>query len=374
MIDVISLAQELIRCPSMTPEEAGALDIVQQVLSDLGFSCHRLVFQGVHNLYARRGKVTPHLCFLGHTDVVPIGTKSAWTHDPFGGILTQEGLLYGRGAVDMKGALAAFITALSYMLSDQEKSGRWGSLSLLITGDEEGEALHGTRAVLPWLHEKNEKIDFCLVGEPSSQNFIGDTLRIGRRGSLSGVLTVLGTQGHVAYPDAFDNPIPRLVKTIQRLYQTVFDEGSEHFPPTHLEVTSIDVENAVFNMVPQKAQARFNIRFNDAHSSMSLQKRLRQLFEEEAGAHQITFLEGSEAFLTSSLEFAEQVRKKVQQVTGRSVRFSTGGGTSDARFMQSICPVVELGLKHQTAHQANEHVSQQDLKDLTALYIQILTK
>ena len=365
-VDVVKLAQELLRCPSITPHDGGAIDVLHRILEKLGFTCHRLSFEGVQNLYARRGEASPNVCFLGHTDVVPVGNTKAWCHDPFGAVLEND-ILYGRGAVDMKGAIAAFVAAISEIDTDPP-----GSISLLISGDEEGPALYGTRSVLEWLNIRGEKLDFCLVGEPSSVQEIGDTLKIGRRGSLSGILRVFGTQGHVAYPENFDNPIPRLLKTLSNLYEMTFDQGTEHFPATHFEVLTIDVANPVFNVVPAKAQARFNLRFSNKHSSASLIALLRRLCRELAGDHVLEFSVTGEAFLTSSLDFAKNIQQTVGQVTGRPAQFSTSGGTSDARFVHTYCPVVELGLKNATAHQVNEHVFMSDLYELTRLYRAII--
>lgn len=367
MLDVTRIAQELIRCPSMTPHDEGALDVVQNILEKLGFICHRLSFENIDNLYARRGVSSPNFCFLGHTDVVSMGDPAAWRHGPFDGAI-EDDILYGRGAVDMKGAIAAFLAALSRLTSFV------GSLSLLITGDEEGPALHGTRPVLEWLQARGEKIDFCLVGEPTSLQTIGDTLKIGRRGSLSGILTVFGVQGHVAYPENFDNPLPRLLHVVNRLYQTTFDQGSDYFPATHFEVVSIDVGNPAFNVVPAKVEARFNLRFNDQHSSSSLIDSVRALCQETTGHHDLKFFVTGEAFLTSSLDFAKRVQKILKEVTHYLPQLSTTGGTSDARFIHTLCPVVELGLKNTTAHQVDEHVSREDLQNLEKLYHAILER
>ena len=368
-MDVIALAQRLIQCPSITPHEGGALDVLEDVLESLGFTCHRLIFEGIHNLYARRGTQPPHLCFLGHTDVVPPGDEQAWQHPPFAGIIHQDKLC-GRGAVDMKGAIAAFISALAVIPKDAFE----GSISLLITGDEEGPALHGTKRVLEWLQARGEIIDYCLGGEPTSVNEVGDTLKIGRRGSLSGLLTVFGMQGHVAYPDTFDNPLPRLLETLQRLYQTVWDEGSAHFQPTRFEVTSVDVGNPTSNIVPDQAQARFNLRFNDHHTAASLQDRLKTLCQNSAGTFDLNFISTCDVFLTSNFRFVQKVQQAVQSVISKTVTLSTSGGTSDARFIYHLCPVVELGLRHHTAHQVDEHVALKDLEMLKRIYEGILGK
>lgn len=365
--DVVDIAQHLIRCPSVTPDATQGLDVLESYLKALGFDCHRLVYEGVDNLYARRGTTSPHLCFLGHMDVVPVGDFSAWHHDPFAGQIVDQ-CLQGRGAVDMKGAIAAFVSAVASCNQSNV------SLSLLITGDEEGPALHGTKRVLEWLQERQEKIDFCLVGEPTSDQFIGDTLKIGRRGSLSGELTVFGTQGHVAYPQNFDNPIPRLIQTLHQMYRSTLDTGTPHFQPSHFDVTTIDVGNTASNVIPSRASARFNIRFNDGHSNNSLKAHFQQICASYAGRHTLKLTISAEPFLTSSHDFAQKVKAVVDQVTGQTAMFSTSGGTSDARFIHELCPVIELGLKNHTAHQVNEHVSLQDLQQLTKIYRAILNE
>ena len=366
--DVVDIAQHLIRCPSVTPDATQGLDMLESYLKALGFECHRLVYEGVDNLYGRRGTISPHFCFLGHMDVVPVGHSSAWHHDPFAGHVVGKNL-YGRGAVDMKGAIAAFVSALS--AGDKKNK---GSISLLITGDEEGPALHGTKRVLEWLQERQEKIDFCLVGEPTSDQFIGDTLKIGRRGSLSGELTVFGTQGHVAYPKNFDNPIPRLIQTLDQMYQCALDTGTPHFQPSHFDVTTIDVGNTASNVIPSRAFVKFNIRFNDCHSSDSLKRHFQQICASHAGHHDLKLRVSAEPFLTLSHDFAHRVKDVVEQVTGQTAMFSTSGGTSDARFIHTVCPVIELGLKNHTAHQVNEHVPLQDLQQLTKIYRAILNE
>lgn len=363
--NVVDLAQNLIRCPSVTPEATQGLNVLSSYLEKLGFECHRLMFENVDNLYARRGLTSPNLCFLGHMDVVPVGNLDAWRYDPFAGVVIDQ-CLQGRGAVDMKGAIAAFMSALAFC--NQSK----GSVSLLITGDEEGPALHGTKRVLEWLQSHQEKIDFCLVGEPTSDQFIGDTLKIGRRGSLSGTLTVFGTQGHVAYPQNFDNPIPRLVQTLDQLYQNSWDDGTIHFQPSHFEVLTIDVGNEASNVIPSQASARFNIRFNDCHSSDYLKTYFQQVCQLHAGDHTLKMRVSAEPFLTSCRDFSDQVKLVVEQVTGQKAMLSTSGGTSDARFIHHLCPVVELGLKNHTAHQVNEHVPVQDLERLKEIYLALL--
>ena len=399
--DVVSIAQTLMKCPSVTGETLAVAQGFAQLtryLEALGFKCHDLPFEGVQNLYARRGTTAPHVCFLGHMDVVPVGDRSAWLYDPFASVI-KDGRLYGRGAVDMKGAIAAFVSAIasfdnqtsqsqhlqsqafddkaSINIDARKKSmERRGSISFLITGDEEGVALHGTRRVLEWLQNRQEKIDCCVVGEPTSENFVGDTLKIGRRGSLSGKLVVHGTQGHIAYPENFDNPIPRLMRALTQMYQVVWDQGTHGFDPSHFEVTTIDVGNKASNVVPNQASARFNIRFNTCHNSDLLKARFQDMCRLHAGVgtYELDLTVSAEPFLTSSQDFAHQVKQAIAEVTGQGTKVSTSGGTSDARFIHTWCPVVELGLKNQTAHQVDEHVSLQDLKDLTKIYFSLLNK
>ena len=365
--DVVNIAQDLIRCPSVTPQATQGLNVLEAYLKALGFQCQRMVFENIDNLYARRGTTGSHLCFLGHMDVVPVGDLKAWTHDPFGGVISNQ-CLYGRGAVDMKGAIAAFVSSVSSLTHNNS------SLSLLITGDEEGPALHGTKRVLEWLEKHQEKVDFCIVGEPTSDQFIGDTLKIGRRGSLLGTLTVFGSQGHVAYPQNFDNPIPRLIDTLAQFYQSPLDTGTTYFPPSRMEVLTIDVGNKSTNVIPSQATARINIRFNNLHSGDSLKTYLHQLCQVKAGYHELELTVTAEPFMTSCHDFAYQVKNVVEQITGRDAVFSTSGGTSDARFIHTLCPVVELGLKNQTAHQVDENVTLKDLQELTKIYKAVLKK
>ena len=363
-IDPIALAQALIRCPSVTPADAGAMDVVEAALSELGFRCRRMRFGEIENLYARRGTAGPNLCFAGHTDVVPPGDIAAWRDPPFeGGI--ADGQLYGRGAADMKGAIAAFIAA-----ADAPQA--LGSLSLLITGDEEGEAIDGTGRVVEALKADGERIDHCVLGEPSSAAVLGDQMKIGRRGSLNAWITVEGKQGHVAYPDRSANPIAPLVTLLDRLQARVLDEGHGGFPPSNLEVTTIDVGNPATNVIPARAQARLNIRFNPAHSGQSLVDWLRsECAAADAGfagrVELATKLTG-EAFLTEPGAFVELCAKAVKATLGRDPELSTAGGISDARFIRGLCPVVELGLVGATMHAVDECVPVADIQALTAVY------
>lgn len=374
-MDAGTLAQALIRCPSVTPEDAGALDVLAEALEALGFTCHHLVFgenqpEGpVRNLYARRGTGSPHLCFAGHTDVVPVG--QGWTHEPFEAGL-HKGKLYGRGATDMKGAIAAWVQAVAAFL-DRHPDHR-GSLSFLITGDEEGPATFGTVKVVDWLRDRDEAPDLCLVGEPTSQQVCGDMVKIGRRGSLNGVLTIRGTQGHVAYPHLADNPIPRAMDALSRLSRWVLDEGTEHFPPSNLEITSVDVGNPTTNLIPGSVQARFNIRFNDLHTGESLTKKLHQLIQCSGIDCGLEVRVSGEAFLTPPGAFSETVVAAIKAVTGQEPVLSTTGGTSDARFIKDLCPVIECGLPNASMHKADEHVRLEDLATLAAIYTGIIRR
>ncbi|MEI6557558.1 MAG: succinyl-diaminopimelate desuccinylase [Rhodospirillaceae bacterium] len=374
--DPVALAQALIRCPSVTPEDAGALDVLAAALAPLGFVCQRLPRQApgtvaVDNLYARLGTGAPHFCFAGHTDVVPPGDAAGWSMAPFGGEIAG-GRLFGRGAVDMKGAIAAFVAAVARLLAGHGPPR--GSISLLITGDEEGDAVNGTRALLPWLADRDEVPDFCLVGEPTSVRDLGDVVKIGRRGSLNGVLTVFGAQGHVAYPERADNPLPRLVRMLDSLVDVLLDEGSAHFQPSSLVLTSIDTGNPVTNVIPAQATARFNIRFNTLYTASGLEGWLRKRFESVGGAYRLDLSLSGEAFVTEPGPLTERVGAAITRVTGRQPAFNTGGGTSDARFIKDLCPVVEFGLVGQTMHKADESVPLADLESLTAIYAALLAE
>ena len=379
-LDPIDLASALIRCPSITPHDKGALDVLAGALEPLGFVCHRLRFDApgtdpVENLYARFGEGRPNFCYAGHTDVVPVGDTADWRHNPFDGKVI-DGHLHGRGAADMKGGIAAFVAAVAGFL-DTRGAGFGGSISLLITGDEEGPAINGTRKVLDWMAGHNEKIDVCLVGEPTNPSALGDMVKIGRRGSMSCVLTVEGTQGHVAYPHLADNPASRLVRMLAAVIDHPLDQGTDHFQPTNLEVSSIDVGNPATNVIPAKATARFNIRFNDTHTSDSLLAWLNDSLGAAAGEdarwtldHRVT----SEAFLTPPGALSDLIAGAVESVTGRRPELSTTGGTSDARFIKDVCPVAEFGLVGQTMHKTNERVAVADIEQLTEIYRRVLER
>ena len=377
--DPIAIARDLIRCCSVTPEEGGALDYLQQVLGGAGFAVQRATFAEpgtapVENLYARIGTERPNLMFAGHTDVVPPGDEAAWKHPPFAGE-TAASALYGRGAVDMKGGVACFVAAaLDHVDANGGKPNK-GSLSFLITGDEEGVAVNGTVKLLGWAAARGETFDHCIVGEPSSHEVLGDTIKVGRRGSLNGTLIVTGRQGHVAYPDRADNPIRGMAALITALSGPL-DEGSEHFDPSNLEFTSADVGNRTVNLIPGEARARFNIRYNDRHSAIALKTLVERRAQAAVGDRVRYSLEwqpsNADVFLTKPGPFTELAAAAVAEVTGRQPKLSTTGGTSDARFIKDYCPVLELGLVGRTAHQVDECVPLDELVALTAIYRRII--
>jgi succinyl-diaminopimelate desuccinylase len=370
--DPVALAQALIRRPSVTPADAGAMDVLQRALSDLGFACRRMPFGGIENLYARHGTTGPNLCFAGHTDVVPAGEAGAWRADPFEARI-EDGMLIGRGAVDMKGAIAAFAAAAGEALAAGEVA---GSLSLLITGDEEGEALHGTRAVVEALAAEGEIIDHCVVGEPTSSQALGDMIKIGRRGSLNARLTVTGQAGHVAYPQRAANPVPVLINLLWALQSHRLDEGYLGFQPSNLEVTTVDVGNPTSNVIPGAASARFNIRFNPNHTGESLSHWIRAEAAKAgagfSGRIDVAIAISGEAFLTEPGDFTRLVASAVQDITGRTAELSTTGGTSDARFIRALCPVVEFGLVSATMHAVDERVAVGELRQLSAVYRRLI--
>ncbi|HEY4545278.1 MAG TPA: succinyl-diaminopimelate desuccinylase [Pedomonas sp.] len=374
--DSVALAQELIRCPSVTPADAGALDVVERELKSLGFSTWRLPFGEapdgpVDNLYARLGESGPHFCYAGHTDVVPAGDSNGWTVDPFAGTIDQ-GFLIGRGAADMKGSIAAFLVALRRHLATS--GGPKGSISLLITGDEEGPARHGTTEVLDWMEAHGHRPDHCLVGEPTSARQLGDMVKVGRRGSLNATITVHGIQGHVAYPHRADNPITRLVRILDRVKAEPLDTGTEFFDPSNLEVTNLDVGNPTENLIPARATARLNIRFNDRHTGQSLSDWLRGLVAEEAPRHDIAIRVSGESFFTPPGLLSDLVVEAIQHHTGRTPELSTSGGTSDARFIRRMCPVLEFGLVGESMHKADEKVAVEDVVRLTDIYETLLNR
>jgi len=370
-----ALAQALIRCRSVTPEEGGALTWLASQLEPAGFACHRLTMRDhdtpdVENLYARLGTGAPHLCFAGHTDVVPVGDEAAWTRPPFGGEIVG-GVLYGRGAVDMKGGIACFLAAALDYLGTGGGLKR-GSLSFLITGDEESVAINGTPKLLAWLKARGETLDACLVGEPASAEAVGDQIKIGRRGTVNARLVVHGKQGHSAYAERAENPVPKLARMIDRLSTTPLDQGSQHFQPSSLQATILSVPNSATNVIPGSARANFNIRYNDLHTRPGIEAWVRERCEEAAREVDARFalsFEGSgTVFLTEPGPLVDTMRAAIQDATGRGPALTTNGGTSDARFIKDFCPVVEVGLRNATAHQVDENVPLADLATLTEIY------
>ncbi len=380
------ILRELIRCPSVTPHEGGALGYLEKELTALGFHVERMTFSDentpdVENLYARIGDSAPHIMFAGHTDVVPIGNAGDWSSEAFSGDV-KDGVMLGRGAVDMKGGIACFLSAVEAHLSSNELK---GSISFLITGDEEGPSINGTDKLLKWAAEKGETWDACIVGEPSNPKQIGDVIKNGRRGSLSGRVTVKGVQGHAAYPHLSDNPVRGMADLLNALLETPFDEGTEMFQPTNLEVTSVDVGNQATNVIAAKATAIFNIRFNDLWTGDAVKQEINRRFQE--GAKRDIIRKGkdtavnfeiewigrvSPVFLTKDDTLIGTLSEAIKQVTGKTPELSTGGGTSDARFIKDYCPVVEFGLVGQTMHQVDERTPLSDVDKLTAVYEKFL--
>ena len=367
LADPVPLAQALLRCASVTPEDAGAQEVLAAALRRLGFTVHRLRFGAVENLFARIGSGAPHFCFAGHTDVVPAG-GGAWSSGPFGGEV-RDGVLYGRGACDMKGAIAAFVAACAAHLEAGQPS---GSISLLITGDEEGPAVDGTVKVLAWMEAHGEVPDFCVVGEPTNPQRLGEMIKIGRRGSLNAAVTVHGVQGHVAYPARADNPLHRLVRALAALTAAPLDAGSEWFEASSLQLTSIDVGNAATNVIPASARAMLNIRFNDRHSGASLTAWLRATLAQYAERFELEASISGESFLTEPAAHVATLRRAIAAATGIEPRLDTGGGTSDARFITRLCPVAEFGLVGATMHQVDERVPVEDLRALAKIYRGVL--
>ena len=367
--DVLSLTQGLIRCPSVTPEDAGAQVFLSEKLTALGFSCHALPFGEVPNLFARFGRGGKHLCFAGHTDVVPTGPANLWTHSPFGADVL-DGVLYGRGTSDMKGAVAAFTAAAASFIG-RTKDFK-DSISLLITGDEEGPAVDGTIKVLEWMAANDHIPDVAVVGEPTNPDLLGQEIKIGRRGSLSGSLHVSGKQGHVAYQHLAHNPVPPLIKMLDALNDYVFDKGSAYFPSSNLEITTIDVDNPAGNVIPAKGHAAFNIRFNDRWTSETLGQKVRSILDKVGHHYTLELSCGAESFITRPGDWSHTVLRAVQDITGRKAEYTTNGGTSDARFIVKYCPVVEFGLTNKTIHQIDEHATVDDLETLARIYERML--
>ncbi|MCH2326495.1 MAG: succinyl-diaminopimelate desuccinylase [Rhodospirillales bacterium] len=374
-MDPVDLAQALIRCPSVTPADEGAMDVLQSALEELGFTCHRLPFATgnapeVQNLYARIGDRAPNFCFAGHTDVVPVGDANEWSVDPFAAEIKGD-RLYGRGASDMKTAIAGFAAAAARFLESRD-NGFPGSISLLITGDEEGEAVNGTVKVLEWLKEKGEVLDACLVGEPTNPETLGDMIKIGRRGSMTAFLTVHGASGHAAYPHLADNPVERLVKMLSAVLDKPLDDGTEHFQPSTTVVTTIDVGNPVANVIPARAEARINVRFNDLHTGAGVGTLLRRRLDDIGGDYDLDARVSGEPFLFPPGPLSNLVAGAVEKVTGKRPEFSTAGGTSDARFIKDHCPVCEYGMTNQTAHKADETALVSNIRLLSDIYQSVL--
>ena len=383
--DALSIARDLVRCRSVTPADAGALGVLETLLKTAGFEVHRVTFSepgaaDIGNLYARIGTTGPHIAFAGHTDVVPPGDESAWTHGAFAGDV-KDGFLYGRGAVDMKGGIAcSAAAALDYLAAHGGQPGKDGngSISFLITGDEEDIAVNGTVKLMQWAAARGEKFDHCIVGEPSNVAEMGDTIKIGRRGSLSGMLYVDGVQGHVAYPHRASNPIPDIAALITALVSEPLDQGNAQFQPSNLEFTSVDVGNPAGNVIPGQARAKFNIRFNDHHNQESLRTLIEARLAKASGnrtrARIVWEPSNADAFVTSPGPFTELVVAAIEEVTGRRPDLNTGGGTSDARFIKNYCPVIEFGLVGQTMHQVDERTPVADLEKLTRIYRGVLDR
>ncbi len=379
-INELQLAKELIRFPSITPTDAGVMRFLEKKLKKLGFKTRILEFREnkskpVKNLYARLGNKTPNFCYAGHLDIVPPGNIKDWTVNPFKPSVKQ-GHLIGRGANDMKSSIAAFVSAVSIFLNNNKKFK--GSISFLITGDEEGDAINGTKKVIDYLKKKKEKINFCLVGEPTNPNRLGEMIKIGRRGSLTGTLTILGTQGHVAYPHRANNPSTTLIKILNELKNIRFDKGTKNFQPSNLEVIKININNNADNVIPRQAEATFNIRYNDKHSSSSLKKKLNKIFskisKKNKSKFKIQYRVSGEAFLTKPNATTFMIQNIVKKITKIKPKLSTTGGTSDARFIKNISPCLEFGLVGKTMHKIDEAVSLSDLKKLTKIYSLILDK
>jgi len=372
-ISELKLAKDLIRKPSITPKDAGAINLLAKNLRSIGFNCKIINFKNVKNLYAKLGRSSPNFCYAGHTDVVPPGNIKNWTTNPFKPIVKNNKLI-GRGANDMKASIACFVAAVS-RFKNQNKNFK-GSISLLITGDEEGIAVNGTKRVVKYLKRKKEKINFCIVGEPTNPNKLGEMIKIGRRGSLTGRLTVIGSQGHVAYPHRANNPSNTLIKILKRIKDLKLDKGTKNFQPSNLEVTKIYIDNHADNVIPGSAEAVFNIRFNDKHSSSSLKRKLNKIFKmvtkSNKSKFKVSFEVSGEAFLTKPNKTTYMIQNTIKKITGIKPKLSTSGGTSDARFIKNISPCLEFGLVGKTMHKIDESVSVSDLKKLTKIYENIL--
>jgi succinyl-diaminopimelate desuccinylase len=374
LISELKLAKELIRKPSVTPEDAGAINLLAKNLKSLGFNCKLVNFKNIKNLYAKLGKSSPNFCYAGHTDVVPPGNISDWSINPFKPVVKNNKLI-GRGASDMKASIACFVAAVSKFKNKNKKFK--GSISLLITGDEEGIAVNGTKRLVKYLKRKREKINFCLVGEPTNPSKLGEMIKIGRRGSITGRLTVIGVQGHVAYPHKANNPANTIVKILKKIKDLKLDKGTKNFQPSNLEVTKINIDNHADNVIPGSANAVFNIRFNDKHSASSLKRKLNNIFRSMSKSNKcrinIKYEVSGGAFLTKPNKTTYMIQNIIKKITGIKPKLSTSGGTSDARFLRNIAPCLEFGLVGKTMHKIDENVSVSDLKKLTKIYENILT-
>ena len=372
-ISELKLAKDLIRKPSITPKDAGAISLLAKNLRSIGFNCKIINFKNIKNLYAKLGKSSPNFCYAGHTDVVPPGNVKNWTTNPFKPIVRNNKLI-GRGANDMKASIACFVAAVS-RFKNENKNFK-GSISLLITGDEEGIAVNGTKRLIKYLKRKREKINFCIVGEPTNPNKLGEMIKIGRRGSLTGRLTIIGSQGHVAYPHRANNPSNTLIKILKKIKDLKLDKGTKNFQPSNLEVIKINIDNHADNVIPGSAEAVFNVRFNDRHSSGSLKSKLGKIFKAVTKANKsrfkVSYEVSGEAFLTKPNKTTYMVQNIIKKVTGLKPKLSTSGGTSDARFIKNIAPCLEFGLVGKTMHKIDESVSVSDLKKLTKIYKNIL--
>jgi len=377
-ISEVSLARDLVKCQSVTPKDDGAINVVVKNLKKLGFKCQIMEFQEkgtakIKNLYAKIGKESPNLCFAGHTDVVPVGDLKSWTVNPFGGVIKNQKLI-GRGVSDMKGSISCFVAAVSEFLKRNKKLK--GSISFLITGDEETVAINGTQKVVEKLIQKKEKIDFCIVGEPTNENRLGEMIKIGRRGSMTGHLTILGTQGHVAYPHTSNNPSTIIVDVLNKIKNLKLDRGNKDFEPSNLEVTKITIDNTADNIIPAEAKASFNIRFNNLHTSSSLKKKLNRIFsfasQKSKANYKIKYHVSGESFLTKPNKTVYMIKNVIKKSTKINPVLSTTGGTSDARFIKKIAPCIEFGLIAKTIHQVDEMARIADLKKLKNIYLDIL--
>lgn len=364
-VGALELAQDLIRFPSVTPDAAGSLSFIATFLENLGFETTHLPFGEVENLFAKRGEGSSKLCFVGHVDVVPPGDRTGWRVDPFAGVV-QDGILWGRGAVDMKGAIACFLASVAQVLKTNPAF--QPPISLLLTSDEEGPAVDGVQRVMPWLQSQGEIPNFFLIGEPTGLETVGNEIKVGRRGSFTGKLTFQGEQGHIAYPSLADNPIPRLLACGHALASLDLDKGNAYFEPSRLEVTSVDVGNPVTNLIPAQASLRFGVRFNTQHHFEELEEKVREVCEAHAGDHQLTLTHHGDPFLTQAQGPIQSVVQAVQAVTGKAPVLGTSGGTSDGRFLTRLAPVIECGLPEDTIHQVNEHVQVKDLEKLYNIY------